>query len=94
MDLVALLASRGAMPTKERSGVAARLERRFGLGDRPELAKRLYAQVEAWVEKGGDEALQVVSEIVAQAVSARSPGRYARATLARILRPKRKEVEW
>lgn len=94
VDLVALLASRGALPSAKPSSIAARLERRFGLGDRPDLARKLYCSVEQWVEKGGDDAYRVVAEIVAQAASARRPGNYVRATLARLLRPRKKEVDW
>lgn len=94
VDLAALFASRAAFQPAPTASVAARLERRFGLGDRPELARRLYKSVEQWVEQGGEDAYRVISEIVAQAVSARRPGNYARATLARLIRPRKKGVEW
>lgn len=101
VDLAALLARRGLYPTEpsaspsaKKGTIVERLERRFGLGDRPDLARKLYAQVQTWVDEGGEERYRLVSEVVAQAVSARSPGRYARATLARLIRPRRPEVEW
>lgn len=65
------------LPRGMPSGIAQRLERKFGLGTNKPARRKLYLMLEAAVEQHGDAAYQAISEAVAQAVAARGdPGRY------------------
>ena len=56
--------------------VAARLEKKFGLGDDPARRRRLYQQLEKLVERYNDEARALISEAVMESATARAPARY------------------
>lgn len=89
VDLVELLAQRGTLPTlvkEDEHRVVDRLTRKFGLGDRPKVRKELYKWLGRLADQHGEKVLDVISVAVAQAVSARSPGRYFSTTVVRILR--------
>lgn len=58
------------------SGIARRLEMRFGLGTRPELRRRLYVALESLVETHGSEAYVVVASAAADSEGKTHPGRY------------------
>jgi hypothetical protein len=58
------------------SDVSSRLERRFGLGTRPDLRKALYQRLERLVENEGEPAYLVIASAAADAVSKDNPGRY------------------
>lgn len=60
----------------EMSLVAEKLERRFGLGTRPELRKALYARLEQLVEEEGEPAYLVIATAAADAAGKTNPGRY------------------
>lgn len=89
VDLVELLAKRAALPEvpkEDQHRVVDRLKRKFGLGDRPKVRLELYKWLGRLADQHDEKVLDVISVAVAQAVTARFPGRYFSATVVRILR--------
>lgn len=65
--------------------VAARLQRKFGLGDQPKKRMMLFRRLESLVEKHGDLVVDLISEAVACSVGKDHPGRYfARAIVLKL----------
>jgi hypothetical protein len=58
--------------------ISARLERRFGLGSRPELRRALYRRLEELCndESIGERVYRVVAEVAADAAGKTKPGNY------------------
>ena len=56
--------------------LSSRLERRFGLGTRPDLRKKLFNQLEQLVDQVGETAYVVIASAAADAVGKDNPGRY------------------
>jgi len=56
--------------------VTARLRAKFGLGDQPAKRLALYAAIEALADIHGRDIMDLVSEAVAEAMTARRPDRY------------------
>lgn len=56
--------------------ISYRLEKRFGLGTRPELRKSLYNRLEKLVGEEGAEAYMVIAAVAADASGKDHPGRY------------------
>lgn len=87
-------------PPKPQVGIAARLERRFGLGTNPDLRTALYNKLEALVNGDqGDKVLECIDSVVADAVGKSDPGRYfAKVSIARLqergLMEARTYVDW
>lgn len=65
--------------------VEQRLRKKFGLGDQPAKRIALYRQLERIVEDHGEPAERVISEAVAESVSADRPDRYFCAAVKRKL---------
>jgi hypothetical protein len=61
------------------TGLAGRLERKFGLGDNPIAARKVYGHVERLCEQHGDPVYNVVRDMVDYCDTARNPGRTFRA---------------
>jgi hypothetical protein len=61
------------------SGLAVRLERKFGLGDNAIAARKVYQHCERLCERFGDLVYRVVKDMVDYADGARAPGRTFRA---------------
>lgn len=81
--------------------VAARLERRFGLGSEPQLRQALYTRLEKLVSESseGSKVLEVIDSVVCDAVGKSDPGRYfARVVCLRLqergLMEVRRHVDW
>jgi hypothetical protein len=60
----------------DRTDIADRLERRFGLGTRPTLRKALYQRLGGIVEDEGEEAYVVVAAAAADAAGKKQPDKY------------------
>lgn len=58
------------------TNVAERLERRFGLGTRPDLRRSLYRRLSDLVEQEGEAAYHVIASAAADATGKDNPGRY------------------
>ena len=58
------------------SSIAERLQKRFGLGTRPELRRALYMRLEKLVEDEGESAYMVIASVASDAVGKENPGRY------------------
>lgn len=58
------------------SEIASRLERKFGLGTRPELRRRLYVFLQELVDQHGSEAYVIVASAAADSEGKNHPGRY------------------
>lgn len=71
--------------TATSSCLAARLERRFGLGAMPEKRKALYMRIQLLVE-ARPEVETLVREAASQATSARFPDRYFCSAIVKKLR--------
>ena len=56
--------------------VAARLERRFGLGSDIPTRRRFYKRLENSVDRYGDKALTIISDCVCEAAGKRKPSNY------------------
>jgi hypothetical protein len=65
--------------------IQQRLERKFGLGDKPVSRRKLYKWLADLADEHGEPVLVVVSTAVAQAVSARNPDRYFCAVVKRLI---------
>lgn len=78
----------GELPTKTQPcdlGLAARLERRFGLGDDRRRRMVLYRRLETLFLQHGQIVWSLCAEAAAQAVGTDSPGRYfSRAIVAKL----------
>jgi hypothetical protein len=72
-----------------RETVAARLERKYGLGEDAKKRRDLYRRVQACVELHGDDALGVVNSVVADAERAGFAARYFCKAVMRRLREAR-----
>lgn len=94
VNIVEILARRASITSSEALTISARLEKRFGLGQRPEIRKALYRKVESWVASRGEKALSEISRVVAQAVSARHPGKYFASTIRRVMAGQEGMVDW
>lgn len=71
------MSQREAKPNESgTSHIAARLERRFGLGANPEARRRLYRRLELACEIHGERAYVQLCTVAAEAASARKPDRY------------------
>lgn len=67
------------------SHVADRLERKFGVGTRPDLRRALYARLEQVIEEKGEVAYVAVASAAADAIGKENPGRYfARVVMLRL----------
>lgn len=65
--------------------LATRLERRFGLGNKPDVRRGLYRRLELAVKIHGQPAFTALRTVAAEADSARKPDRYfCRAALCRL----------
>lgn len=74
---------------QEAPGVAARLQKRFGLGSNPELRRELYARLEAECEgPQGRRVLEVIDSVVRNATGKDDPGRYFAYCVVRRLQEK------
>lgn len=75
-----------AAELRRRDGsVAARLQRKFGLGDQPKKRMMLFRRLEQMVERHGDLVVDLISEAVACSVGKEHPGRYfARAIVLKL----------
>ena len=58
------------------SDIAVRLERKFGLGTRPELRRRLFTRLEDLVEDVGEPAYVCIASAAADAEGKDHPGHY------------------
>jgi hypothetical protein len=61
------------------TGLAGRLEKRYGVGDNLHAARRVYRHVERLCEQHGDRVYVIVQDLAAYADRARSPGKVFRA---------------
>lgn len=66
--------------------IAARLERKFGLGQDAGARRRLYARLEREVQMYGEDAYRAIATAAADAETARDPGRYFAVAATRRLR--------
>lgn len=67
--------------------VVTKLQRHFGLGDKPTLRLALYERVARLIEEEGEECLHVVATVVEDAMRARTDkGRYFANVVLRRLR--------
>lgn len=69
----------------DRSEIEAKLERRFGMGTRPELRKALYQRLADLIEAEGEPALIVIAGCAQDAEGKRQPDRYFCAVIIRRL---------
>lgn len=76
VDCARAAQSIGASGRGETRSVSRRLADKFGLGENPAKRRQLYGKLERLVELHGAGVLEVISEVVVEACSARSPGRY------------------
>lgn len=59
------------------SDVASRLERKFGLGTRPDLRRQLYQRLACLVEHDDTRrAYQIIAGVASDALGKNDPGRY------------------
>lgn len=66
-------------------GLAARLERRFGLGNKPDVRRGLYERLQLAVEVHGQQAFTALRTVAAEAAGKRKPDRYfCRAAICRL----------
>jgi hypothetical protein len=56
--------------------ISKRLERRFGVGSKPELRRTLYHRLELLVERLGEPAYKVIAIAAAEADGKNEPGRW------------------
>jgi len=56
--------------------VAKRLEQLYGVGDNPQLRRKLYQRIQRCAIEHGPECYDVVKDCVSSAQSADNPGRY------------------
>lgn len=70
----------------QEAGVRFRLQRKFGLGDRPAIREALYHKLEKLVDLHGDNVLELISQAVAQSCGKRSPGRYFASAICKMLK--------
>jgi len=76
---------KGAQRGTSEIGIAARLERRFGLGANAEARRGLYRRLELAVEVHGERAYVQLQTVAAEAAGKRKPDRYfCRAALCRM----------
>lgn len=66
----------GSPAAEEARTITARLRKKFGLGEQPEKRMRLYLRLEALEKVHGERIVQVISEAVAESITARFPDRY------------------
>lgn len=70
----------GQVVATRTESVAARLERRFGLGTRPDLRRELYGRLERLYEEADDKLKerihQVIASVVADSAGKQDSGRY------------------
>jgi len=67
------------------TGLAGRLEAKFGKGDAPILSRRLYRRCEVLCDKHGDRVYLLVVELAEAAAFADFPGKWFRAGIMRAL---------
>jgi hypothetical protein len=72
--------------TAPRPSVAARLERKYALGQDAKKRRQLYQRCQAAVEEHGDAAMEVISSVVVDASRASRPAHYFCRTVLRRLR--------
>lgn len=66
-------------------GLATRLEKRFGLGNKPDVRRGLYKRLELAVEVHGQPAFTALRTVAAEADGKRKPDRYfCRAAICRL----------
>lgn len=66
-------------------GVADRLQRRFGLGNKPDVRRGLYERLQLAVEVHGQRAFTAIRTVAAEADGKRKPDRYfCRAAICRL----------
>lgn len=58
------------------TNVAARLERKFGLGSRPTVRAAFYERLEQLVDEHGERAYVAIASAAADAIGKEDPGRY------------------
>lgn len=58
------------------SQIAERLERKFGLGTRPDLRRALFQKLEKLVEEQGEHAYVVIASVAVDSEGKENPGRY------------------
>lgn len=76
VDAARVVQKVGATGRSLERSVSRRLADKFGLGEDPAKRRLLYSKLERLVELHGAGVLEVISEVVVEACSARAPGRY------------------
>lgn len=84
-EVKARLLERAAARATDTYRIQQRLERKFGLGDKPVSRRKLYKWLADLADEHGEPVLVAISTAVAQSIAARSPDRYFCSVVKRLI---------